>query len=340
MVEGESTLAESRGNTKICSVLFVDIVGYSKKTNADQIILKKQFVDFWIRATKDIPAKDVMVVDAGDGAALTSLVEPEDTLRVALKLHSLLTDEGAKLELPMQMRIGINFGPVQLSVDVHGKACIVGDAINIAQRVMSFAEGGQITISRSYYDAILPLSHKYAEMFQHLGKRSDKHGRQHEIYVFGSNQEALRGQAASPGPFKKHGEEVIGHHADSQAAAHAGSDKTAKPGVPVASKAAHLIASAFGMFLGFFKKIFAISVVLVVLYELMVLVPMIGYPGAIKAELGQQFESVKLFAVGEWKAAMAAANQPAQDGGGSVEPPVSHEEVKPKPRAVPASNNR
>lgn len=303
MTEGENTLGGGRGGTRICSVLFVDIVGYSKKTNAEQLILKRQFVESWTAATKDIPADDVMVVDAGDGAALTSLVEPEDTLRVALRLAALLSGEGA-LELPMQLRMGINFGPVQLSRDVHGKDCIVGDAINMAQRVMSFAEGGQITISRSYYDAIVPLSRQYGEMFRYLGKRSDKHGRQHDIYVFGSpSQPSAKGMAPSDN-FVRHGEEV--------AAAQQASGAESGPG-GLAASLIHGVKIVFGWALGtvhgLFRRIITVAVVLLFLYELLVLVPLSGYPGAVKTELGQQLEFVKLLAVGEWKEAMAEVSQ-------------------------------
>lgn len=265
-------------------------------TNAGQIVLKKEFVDFWTRAVQTVPAEDVMVVDAGDGAALTSLVEPEDTLRVAMKLYKLLEDEGDQLPQPLKMRMGINFGPVQLSVDVHGKPCIVGDAINSASRVMSFAQGGQIAISRSYYDAILPLSDKYAEMFQHLGKRADKHGRQHELYVYGK-----------PGSITPSGDE------DEKAPVKPVSANVVTPVAPkvpsgasrMAKKAARLPGQMVGAVFGVIRKIIALSIVSVVIYELMVLVPLMDTPGAIQKEVGQQVDSLKLFAVGEWQAAMA-----------------------------------
>lgn len=292
MTEGENTLTGNRGGTRICSVLFVDIVGYSKKINAEQLILKRQFVESWTAATREIPPGDIMVVDAGDGAALTSLVEPEDTLRVALRLHELVAGGEAKLELPMQLRMGINFGPVQLSQDVHGKACIVGDAINMAQRVMSFAEAGQVTISRSYYDAIVPLSRKYGEMFRYLGRRNDKHGRQHEIYVFGAPSQG----GAPSDNFVRHGEEV----------------EAAQRGASAGGVVSAAMAKLFGTIQGLFRKIVTVAVVLLFLYELLVLVPLSGYPGAVKAELGLQLEAVKLFARGEWQAARAVAAQPTK----------------------------
>ena len=40
------------------------------------------------------------------------------------------------------VRLGINLGPVRLVKDINGQMNIIGDGINVAQRVMSFAEPG------------------------------------------------------------------------------------------------------------------------------------------------------------------------------------------------------
>jgi hypothetical protein len=61
----------------------------------------------------------------------------------------------------------------------------VGDGINVAQRVMGFADPGQILVSRTYYDAVSRLSPEYAGMFHYQGSRTDKHVREHEIYAIG-----------------------------------------------------------------------------------------------------------------------------------------------------------
>jgi len=49
--------------------------------------------------------------------------------------------------------------------------------------VMSFADPGQILISRSFYDVIACLSQEYAPLFSYLGARKDKHGKEHRVYV-------------------------------------------------------------------------------------------------------------------------------------------------------------
>ncbi len=41
------------------------------------------------------------------------------------------------------MRAGINLGPVRLVRDINSQPNIIGDGINVAQRVMSFAQPGR-----------------------------------------------------------------------------------------------------------------------------------------------------------------------------------------------------
>jgi hypothetical protein len=50
---------------------------------------------------------------------------------------------------------------------------------------MSFAEPGQLLVSRSYYDIVSCLSQEYAKLFQYQGARADKHVREHDIYAVG-----------------------------------------------------------------------------------------------------------------------------------------------------------
>lgn len=57
------------------------------------------------------------------------------------------------------------------------------------------------------------------------------------------------------------------------------------------------------------KKIIAMSILLLFVYEILVLVPVIGNPSAVKTELWQQMEFVGRFAIGGWRAAMEPQEQ-------------------------------
>jgi len=173
-----------RGKTIICSVLFLDISEYSWKSVSGQISLKERFNAYLSVAIRDVPIDDRIILDTGDGAALSFLGDVGDALQVALSMRESLR-EGLHMEPPLLVRMGINLGPVRLIRDINGQPNIVGDGINVAQRVMGFADPGQILVSRTYYDAVSRLSPEYAGMFHYQGSRTDKHVREHEIYAIG-----------------------------------------------------------------------------------------------------------------------------------------------------------
>lgn len=177
---------EDRGNkTIMCSVFFLDIVEYSKKSVAGQISLKERFNSYLSEAIRDVPVADRIILDTGDGAAINFLGDVEDALKAALSLRESLLKEVTNSDNPLLVRMGINLGPVRLVRDINGQPNIVGDGINVAQRVMGFADSGQVLVSRSYYDAVSRLSSQYAEMFHYQGSRTDKHVREHEVYAIG-----------------------------------------------------------------------------------------------------------------------------------------------------------
>ena len=212
-----------QGNrTFIGSVVFVDIVGYSKKSVSEQITLKDRFTSLLADSLKDIALEQRIILDTGDGAAMSFLGDPEDALFVGMHMREFLQRAYADLGLPenapqedidigpqgdLSVRIGINLGPVKLVRDINGHPNIVGDGINVAQRIMTFARPGQIVVSRSYFDVVSVISEEYAKLFKYEGSRTDKHVREHEIYVVGESVAAfnqaragLADRAASTNP--------------------------------------------------------------------------------------------------------------------------------------------
>jgi class 3 adenylate cyclase len=177
-------MPERANRTFICSVLFLDIAEYSKKPVSEQIQLKDQFNTLIAEAIRDIAPNDRIILDTGDGVAINFLGDPEDALFVAMSLReSFAPKPNEPPRLPA--RIGINLGPVRLVRDLNGQPNIIGDGINVAQRVMGFALPGQILVSRSYFEMVSHISEGYAKIFRNEGSRTDKHVREHEIYSVG-----------------------------------------------------------------------------------------------------------------------------------------------------------
>jgi hypothetical protein len=180
-------MPERANRTFICSVLFLDITEYSRKPVSEQIQLKDQFNSLIAEAIRDIAANDRIILDTGDGVAINFLGDPEDALFVAMSLREAFAPRpGEPPKIPA--RIGINLGPVRLVRDLNGQPNIIGDGINVAQRVMGFANPGQVLVSRSYFEVVSHISEGYAKLFQYEGSRTDKHVREHEIYSVGYTQ--------------------------------------------------------------------------------------------------------------------------------------------------------
>ncbi len=180
--------------TFICSVLYLDIVEYSKKSVEEQIAVKGRFNALLSEIIKDIAVNDRIILDTGDGAAIGFLGDPEDALFVAMELRESVLNEQPPSSLPLSIRMGINLGPVKLVRDINKQLNLIGDGINVAQRVMSFAQPGQLLVSRSYYEVISCLTQEYAKLFVYQGVQADKHIREHGIYAVGhyaSNRDSL-----------------------------------------------------------------------------------------------------------------------------------------------------
>ena len=182
---------ERANRTFVCAVLFLDIVDYSKKPVSEQLKIKEQFTARIAEAIREVALDHRIILDTGDGAAINFLDDPEDALFVALRLARGFA-AAAEGETRVEVRIGANLGPVRLVRDSNGQPNIIGDGINVAERVMSFAGTGQVLVSRSYYELVTRACEDYARLFAYQGSRTDKHVREHEIYeVAGSHTEAL-----------------------------------------------------------------------------------------------------------------------------------------------------
>ena len=181
--------------TLVCSVLFLDIVGYSMHGVDEQVRLKRKLNGVLNDALDQVPPSDRITVDTGDGAAISFLENPEAALFAAL----VVLDHAA--EVPVRM--GINLGPVTLMHDINGRDNMVGDGINAAERVMSFAKDGQLLVSRSFYEVVRHLSHEYADLLREQTPVSDKHGRYHEIYAMSEAVRVGRRVAQTHARFKE-----------------------------------------------------------------------------------------------------------------------------------------
>lgn len=180
------------------TILFLDLVGYSIKSVDNQVALKKLFNELIGKALRGVPEESRIAIDTGDGAAICFMGDPEEALHSALLLRDLL---GQRYGNVLTARIGLHMGPVRVISDINNRVNVIGDGINVAQRVMDFAQPNQVLVSRAYYDVISRITDDTAEMFMYLGQHEDKHGRLHEVYsVEQSHKSQSAGTTRREGP--------------------------------------------------------------------------------------------------------------------------------------------
>ncbi len=169
------------GKTAIASTVFIDIVGYSRARIGQQIAMKLYLNGIVGDAIAHVPEADRIIIDTGDGLALCLLGEPEEALFIATEIN-----DGARRAADaaqQSLRTGIHLGPIKLVRDLNGRTNVLGDGINFAQRIMSFAEEGQVLVSRAYFEVVSRLDEGNDRLFSYLGVRHDKHVQEHQVYA-------------------------------------------------------------------------------------------------------------------------------------------------------------
>jgi len=179
-LKAERDAASARST--IATVLFFDVVGYTKQSVSKQIELKGQFNKLVSEFIKDIDESQRIILDTGDGAAIGFLQHPEHGIEVAMQFRHAVTANKHGDYPELKVRMGIHLGPVNIVKDMNGQSNMVGDGINDAQRIMSFAKADHIYISRPYHDVVSRLTTEYANLFKYRGVEKDKHGREHQVY--------------------------------------------------------------------------------------------------------------------------------------------------------------
>ena len=168
----------------VASFLFTDLVGYSKGTAAEQYAAKATLSSVLRRNLATLLDVDYRIKDTGDGALIAFTSSPEHALYMALAIAEDFGRAAGEAGFPSnRLRTGLHLGSVKESTDLEARPNFVGDGINAAKRIMDFAEPGQITASRAFFDAVGSLDSAYAELFRHVGAPDDKHGRAHELYA-------------------------------------------------------------------------------------------------------------------------------------------------------------
>ncbi len=133
---------------RLAAIMFTDLVGFTSAAQLDEaraLALLEEYRRLLRSAFAGHRGTEVKTI--GDGF----LVEFESTLdagRCAIEIQAVLAEHNrsAGTSDPMWVRIGIHVGDV-----VHDRGDILGDAVNIASRILPLAEPGGICLSEDVY---------------------------------------------------------------------------------------------------------------------------------------------------------------------------------------------
>src|ERR1700730_6024967 len=182
---------------EIAHVLFMDVVGYSKLLVNEQRELVQQLNQV-VRKTPQFRKSDaagkLIRIPVGDGMALVFFQTPEEPVQCAMEIARAL-----KSHPNIRLRMGVHSGPVDQVKDVNERLNVAGVGINVAQRVMSFADAGHILLSKRVADDLAQDRHWHL-LLHDLGEIELKHGDKIEIVnLYGEDV----GNAQSPERLKQ-----------------------------------------------------------------------------------------------------------------------------------------
>jgi TolB-like protein/class 3 adenylate cyclase len=158
---------------EIAHVLFIDIVGYSKRLIDEQHELL-QDLNHIVRNTAAFRSAEASAnlirVPTGDGMALVFSTTPEAPVQCALEISKALRSHSE-----LQVRMGIHSGPISGIMDVNDRSNIAGAGINVAQRVMDCGDAGHILLSKRVAED-LEQYRQWRPHLHELGECEVKHG--------------------------------------------------------------------------------------------------------------------------------------------------------------------
>jgi len=168
-----STEIKKKIELEVVHVLFLDIVGYSKRLTNEQQTLIDQLNQV-VRSSEEFQnaeaAGRLIKIPTGDGMALVFYKSPAQPVECALEISHAL-----KTYPELRVRMGVHSGPVSAVTDLNDRTNAAGIGINIAQRVMDCGDAGHILLSKRVAEDLEQYGHWQSQLHD-LGEVDVKHG--------------------------------------------------------------------------------------------------------------------------------------------------------------------
>jgi adenylate cyclase len=186
-------LGTTRVGRRLAAIVAADVAGYSRLMGLDEVGTARTLREH--RAASDALVDKHggrIVKSTGDGVLL-EFPSVVDAVECAVAVQALMVERnhGIPQDRRMLLRIGVNLGDILIQGDD-----ILGDGVNVAERLEGIAEPGGICISSSAHDQVRG---KVAIEFADLGEKSLKNmARPVRVYAVVRNRIGQAGARSDP----------------------------------------------------------------------------------------------------------------------------------------------
>ena len=140
-----------RARRKLAAILMADVSGFSRMMGRDEEGTTREIQAFHARVRDRVDEFEGRVVDTAGDSVFGEFDSVVNATRCAqaVQADQALRNESIPPELRIQTRIGVHVGDV-----IVEEYKIYGDGVNIAARLESLAEPGQILVSEAVYQQV------------------------------------------------------------------------------------------------------------------------------------------------------------------------------------------
>ncbi len=153
---------------KSCVILFAELCGIeelSKKLEIEDHVdlhknIFKKLDEAVLRYDGHIDKHEDKILMATFGVPIAHEDDPERAVRSALLMKAHILNIKANIDIPLDIKIGINLGRVyagEVGSRVKAEYTVLGEAVNLSARIKDKADAGQILVSEEVYSIIKPV---------------------------------------------------------------------------------------------------------------------------------------------------------------------------------------
>ncbi len=156
-------MSGGQGERRVVTIVFADLVGFTAFAEHRDPEQVTRTIDGCLSVLAEGVRAFGGTVDKVVGDALLAVFgapvahedDAERAVRAALRLQELVRAEGAGLELPLRLRVGVNTGEVFVgALRADGSLTAMGDVVNTAQRLQAAAAPGQVLVGAATRDVV------------------------------------------------------------------------------------------------------------------------------------------------------------------------------------------